>query len=120
MSRPGRAGLDEGGRGLFRAGGLAALYIALADLLAIPYFLVVVNYPGAVDPVDKVVLLRDHHASLYLMHIVSFEFTALCFLVVTLMLHQRLRAAAPSVMPFFSNVPRMTSLRASADRPISI
>jgi hypothetical protein len=79
-----------------RAGGIAALYIAMAYLAAIPYFVFMVNYPGVVDPVQKVILLRDNYASMYWMHIVSFEFVALALIVVTLAIHQRLKALAPS------------------------
>jgi hypothetical protein len=47
-----------------KAGGIAALYIAVAYLAAIPYFLVLVNYPSVVDPVQKVILLRDNYLSM--------------------------------------------------------
>jgi len=79
-----------------KAGGVAALYIAVAYLAAIPYFLVLVNYPSVVDPVQKVILLRDNYASMYLMHVLSFEFVALGLIVVTLALYQRLKERAPS------------------------
>src|SRR5450756_2246616 len=82
--------------GMQKAGGFAALYIAVAYLAAIPYFLVLVNYPSVVDPVQKVILLRDNYASMYLMHVLSFEFVALGLIVVTLALYQRLKERAPS------------------------
>jgi hypothetical protein len=81
-----------------RAGGIAALYIAVAYLAAIPYFVVLVNYPSVVDPVQKVILLRDNYTSMYLMHLVSFEFVALGLIVVTLALYQRLKELAPSTV----------------------
>jgi hypothetical protein len=81
-----------------RAGGIAALYIAVAYLAAIPYFVVLVNYPSVVDPVQKVILLRDNYISMYLMHLVSFEFVALGLIVVTLALYQRLKELAPSTV----------------------
>ncbi len=79
-----------------RAGGFAALYIALAYLAAIPYFLVVVNYPSVVDPVQKVILLRDHFLSMHLMHLFSYEFVAIGLIVVTLALYHSLKERAPS------------------------
>ena len=82
--------------GMQKAGGIAALYTAVAYLAAIPYFLVLVNYPSVVDPVQKVILLRDNYASMYLMHVLSFEFVALGLIIVTLALHQRLKELAPS------------------------
>src|SRR5674476_226904 len=56
-------------------------------------------YPSVVDPVQKVILLRDNYASMYLMHVLSFEFVALGLIIVTLALHQRLKELAPSTTP---------------------
>jgi Na+-transporting methylmalonyl-CoA/oxaloacetate decarboxylase gamma subunit len=78
-----------------KAGGIAALYIAVAYLAAIPYFLVFVNYPSVVNPVQKVILLRDNYLSMYLMHLISFEFVAFGLIVVTLAFYQRLKERAP-------------------------
>ena len=86
----------QGGMRMQKAGGIAALYIAVAYLAAIPYFVVLVNYPGVVDPVQKVILLRDNYLSMYLMHLFSFEFVALALIVVTLAIYQRLKERAPS------------------------
>lgn len=80
---------------LQRMGGIAALYAVGAYLVAIPYFLVLVDYPGAVSPADKVALLRNHHTSLYLMHLLCFEATALALAVVVLAVEARLRSLAP-------------------------
>jgi hypothetical protein len=82
--------------GMQKVGGIAALYTAVAYLAAIPYFLVLVNYPSVVDPVQKVILLRDNYASMYVMHVLSFEFVALGLIIVTLALHHRLKELAPS------------------------
>lgn len=54
-----------------RAGGWAALYLAAAYLLAMPYFLVVVDYPSLTDPAEKVAALVDHQDSMYVMHLVT-------------------------------------------------
>jgi hypothetical protein len=79
-----------------RASGFAALYVAAAYLAAIPYFVFLVDYPSATDPEDKVALLVDHSTSMYLMHLVSFEFVALALIVVTLGVHEHLREQAPA------------------------
>ena len=88
------------GAGMQRAGGIASLYIAIAYLAAIPYFVFMVNYPSVVDPIQKVILLRDNYASMYWMHLVSFEFVALALIIVTLAIHQRLKELAPSTTQF--------------------
>jgi hypothetical protein len=84
--------------GLRRAGGFAALYVAAAYLAAIVYFVFLVDYPGATDPKDKVTLLVDHHTSMYVMHLVSFEFVALALVMVTLAVHQHLHEHAPATI----------------------
>ena len=50
-----------------KASGLAALYLAAAYLLAIPFFLVVVDYMSVTDPAAKVALLVADHGSVQLM-----------------------------------------------------
>ena len=87
---------NRGNVGMQRVGGIAALYIGIAYLMAIPYFLLFVDYPSVVDPVKKVLLLRDNYASMYAMHVLVFMFVAFALIVVTLALHQRLREGAPS------------------------
>ena len=79
-SRAGRSGLR-------RAGGFAALYVAAAYLAAIVYFVFLVDYPGT-DAAAKITLLVDHRLSMYLMHLVSFEFVALALIVVTLAVNE--------------------------------
>jgi hypothetical protein len=84
----------SGGVGMQKAGGVAALYIAAAYLAAIPYFLLVVDYPSVVDPVKKLIMLRDNYASMYAMHLFSFMFVAFALIVVTLALYERLKASS--------------------------
>lgn len=84
--------------GLLRAGGFAALYVACAYLAAIVYFVLLVNYPGATEPEDKVTLITKHHTSMYVMHLICFEFVAIALIVVTLAVYQHLRAEAPETV----------------------
>ena len=80
-----------------KAGGIAALYMALAYLAAMPYFLLLVNYPSVSDPIQKVILLRDNYASMFAMHVIVFEFVALGLVVLGLALYQRLKVGAPAI-----------------------
>lgn len=89
---------------LRRAGGFAALYVAAAYLAAIPYFVFLVDYPGATDPEDKVTLFVHHHTSMYVMHLVSFELVALALIVVTLGVYQHLHEHAPATIQVASVV----------------
>jgi hypothetical protein len=82
---------------LQRMGGIAALYMAVAYIAAIPYFLVLANYPGVVDPTEKVILLRDNYASMYAMHVIVYEFVAIGLVVLGLALYHRLKSGAPAM-----------------------
>lgn len=82
---------------LQKPGGFAALYMAVAYIVAIPYFLVVVNYPAVVDPTEKVMLLRDNYTSMFAMHVIVYEFVALSLVVLGLALYHRLKVGAPIV-----------------------
>jgi hypothetical protein len=52
-----------------KAGGVAAIYLALALVAAIPYFLLVVDYPSATTAADKVALVVDNYASMYAVYL---------------------------------------------------
>lgn len=84
---------------LQRLGGIAALYGAIAYIAAIPYFLIVVDYPSVVDPLKKVILLKDNYISMYAMHVIVYEFFGIGLIVLGLALYQRLREDAPALAP---------------------
>ena len=80
-----------------RVGGLAALYLAAAYIVAMPYFLVFVKYMDLVDPVEKVNALLSNHDSLRVMHLISYVVFGLVLGVLALTLHARLRRGAPAL-----------------------
>lgn len=82
-----------------RVGGLAALYLGAALLLAMPFFLVVVDYPAATDAAEKVALLADHHGAMHVMYLITYVVFGVALAVLALALHARLRPAAPALMP---------------------
>ena len=81
-----------------KAGGAAALYIALALLAAMPYFLVVVDYLGARTAAQKVALVVANYASLYAMYLVTYVFYGIALGVLAFALYDRLKARAPATM----------------------
>ena len=81
-----------------KPGGLAALYLAAALLLAMPFFLVVVKYPSVVDPAEKVSLLVSHQGSMHAMYLITYVVFGIVLAVLALALHQRLKSAGPIVM----------------------
>jgi hypothetical protein len=80
---------------LQRAGGVAACYLAVALLAAIPYFLVVVDYPGATTAAAKVALIVDHSPSMYMVYLATYVLFGIVVGVLALALHDRLRPDGP-------------------------
>jgi hypothetical protein len=81
-----------------KAGGVAALYIALALLAAMPYFLLVVDYQGAQTAAEKVALVVANYASMYAMYLVTYVFYGFALGVLAFALYDRLKAHAPATM----------------------
>ena len=79
------------------AGGVAALYLALALLAAIPYFLLLVDYPSASTAAAKVALIVANYPSMYAMYLATYVLFGIALGVVALVLYDRLRADAPFV-----------------------
>lgn len=93
----GRSAVSSTGMGAVsraRVGGVAALYLAAAYLAAMPFFLVVVDYPGAQTPTEKVALLAAHQWSIHVMYLVTYVLFGIVLAVLALALHDRLRPAA--------------------------
>jgi len=79
-----------------RAGGVAALYIAAAYLVAMPYFLIVSDYKNLVDPAQKVTSLVANQNSMYVMYLASYVVLGVVLAALTLALWKRL-AGSPSI-----------------------
>ena len=80
-----------------KVGGLAALYLAAAFVVAMPFFLVFVKYPNVVDPVEKVALLVRNHDSMRVMYLITYVIFGLVLAVLALALYARLRDGAPTL-----------------------
>ena len=85
-------------RGRQRVGGVAALYLAVALLGAIPYFLLVVDYPNAKTAADKVALVVAHYGSLYAVYLATYVAFGLAVGVLALALYDRLELRSPFTM----------------------
>jgi hypothetical protein len=90
--------IEDDGAKRRRVGGIAALYLALALLAAMPYFLLVVDYPGADTAADKVALIGDHYASMYAMYLATYVLFGIAVGVLALALWDRLRVTAPATV----------------------
>ena len=80
-----------------KMGGLAALYLAGAFVVAMPFFLVFVKYPSVVEPVEKVALLLRNHDSMRVMYLITYVIFGIVLAVLALALHARLRDRAPAL-----------------------
>jgi hypothetical protein len=78
-----------------KAGGAAAIYLALALLGAIPYFLLVVDYPGATTASDKVDLVVANYSSMYAAYLASYVLFGMAVAVLALALHDGLAVGSP-------------------------
>jgi hypothetical protein len=81
-----------------KAGGMAALYLALAYVAAMPYFLLVVDSQGATTAADKVALVVGNYASMYAMYLATYVVFGFALGVLALALYDRLQADAPSTV----------------------
>jgi hypothetical protein len=81
-----------------RAGGLAALYLATAYLLAMPFFLLLVDYHSAVGPAAKVASLAANQGAMQVMYLISYVVFGVALSVLALALHERLKPVAPALM----------------------
>ncbi len=79
-----------------KAGGAAALYLAFALLAAMPYFLIVVDYPSATTVTARVALILENYGSMYAMYLATYVAFGLALGVLALALHDRLKDGAPT------------------------
>ena len=81
-----------------KVGGLAALYLAAAYAVAMPYFLILVKYPSVTDKVEKVALLVGNHDSMRVVYLITYVLFGVVLAVLALALYSRLRDAAPTLI----------------------
>ena len=85
-------------KNLQKMGGIAALYEAAAYIVGMVGFLLVVDVSGVVDPVQKVALMADNQAFLYIMHLIVYVVWAVFLVVLALALYERLKAGSPAIV----------------------
>jgi hypothetical protein len=81
---------------LQKMGGIAALYMAIAYIVGMIGFLIVVDVSGVADPVQKVALMADNLAFLYIMHLIVYVVWGIFMVVLALALYERLRVGSPA------------------------
>jgi len=82
-------------KNLQKMGGIAALYEALAYVVGIVGYLLVVGDVGLVDPVQKVTSLVDNQAFIYILNLFTYIVFGLFLVVLALALYERLKVGSP-------------------------
>ncbi|MHB1344141.1 MAG: DUF4386 family protein [Thermoleophilia bacterium] len=80
-----------------KVGGLAALYLAVAYIAAMPYFLLFVKYQEVVGPVEKLALLVGNQDSMWVMYLITYVVFGIVLSVLALALYARLKDGAPTL-----------------------
>lgn len=85
-------------KSLQRWGGFAALYLAVAYLIGMALFLVVLDYPSITDPAQKVALLVEMQTVVFSTNLLMYVFFGVVLIVLALALHDRIKSGAPAIM----------------------
>jgi hypothetical protein len=85
-------------KSLQKMGGIAALYEAAAYIVGMIGFLTVVDVSSVADPVQKVALMADNLAFLYILHLMVYVVWGIFMIVLALALYERLKAGSPAIM----------------------
>jgi hypothetical protein len=83
---------------LQKIGGIAALYEAVAYVLGIVVYMVILDYSGVVEPVQKVAFLLDNQACLYILTLFVYVIFSVFLVVLALALYERLKTGSPAII----------------------
>jgi len=83
---------------LQKFGGFAALYLAVAYLIGMALFLVVLDTPSITDPAQKVALLVEKQMVIFSTNLLMYVFFGVFLIVLSLALYDRLKSGAPALM----------------------
>jgi hypothetical protein len=83
---------------LQKYGGFAALYMAIAHLIGIVIFIVVLDYPSITDPAQKVALNVDKQMIVFSTNLLKYVFFGFALIALSLALYDQLKYGAPALM----------------------
>jgi hypothetical protein len=83
---------------LQKFGGFAALYMAVAYLVGMVLFLVVLDTPSITDPTQNVALLVENQMVIFSTNLLMYVFFGVFMIVLSLALYDRLKSGAPAIM----------------------
>jgi len=85
-------------KSLQKFGGFASLYLAVAHLIGIVLFLVVLDYLSLTDPAQRVALLVEKQMVIFSTNLLMYVFFGVFLIVLSLALYDRLKSGAPAIM----------------------
>jgi hypothetical protein len=83
---------------LQKYGGFAALYMAVAYLIGIVIFLLILDYAGITDPAQKVALHVEKQMVVFSTNLIMYIFFGFALIVLSLALYDRVKSGAPALM----------------------
>ena len=83
---------------LQKSGGFAALYLAVAYLIGLVLFIVVLDYPSITNPAQKVALLVEKQTVIFSTNLLMYVLFGVFLVVLSLALYDRLKTGAPAMM----------------------
>src|SRR3990172_11020797 len=83
---------------LQKFGGFSALYMAVAHLIGIVIFLVILDYLSITDPAQKVALNVDKQMVIFSTNLLMYVFFGFFLIALSLALYDRLKSGAPAIM----------------------
>ena len=84
-------------KALNKYGGFAALYLAMAYLIGISLFLVVLDYPSITDAAQKVALLVEKQSIIFGTNLLMYVFFGIFLVVLSLALYEQLKSGMTAV-----------------------
>ncbi len=85
-------------KSLQKFGGFAALYMALAHLMGLVIFIVILDYISITDLAQKVAMNVDNQAVVFSTNLLMYVFFGFFLIVFSLGLYDRLKAGAPALI----------------------
>jgi len=93
-----RTGKELDMKTLRRFGGFAALYLAVAYLVGMALFLVVLDYLSITNPAQKVALLVEKQMVMFSTNLLMYVFFGVLLIVLSLALYDRLKGGAAALI----------------------
>jgi hypothetical protein len=83
---------------LQKFGGFSALYLAVAYIIGMALFFVVLDYASLTDPAQRVAMLVDKQMVFFSTNLLMYVFFGVFLFVLSLALYHRLKSGAPAIM----------------------